>query len=497
MKKHYVYVFCLALVCTLAEGALPGPSCSLSSNLNGPVVVYDDYRNPAFSENVWGATVSTTSAAHSGNSALTVTFNESWSGIEFNSYMPFAPGTIGSIQLAVRGSMSGHNVRIYLLDKTGGKLGVDVDLSEYFVGGFTPSWQMAEIPVSDMYESLSLPIGGLGIQSEIAGTIWIDDIKLVAPEPQGLVTLYSEHPRAKLHSWLSHISTETSNPFAGKKAIKLQVNNSWGGLTLHSNRPISENDFGAITLAVKTNTPDLDLYIYAVNEDGDRIGLAKPLSSFLHGGAIPSNWQVAWVPIQALIPHPKPGTFVFNGIGIESTATGTVWVDEVKIVEKLQWPLPEVEVGDIGNGFHFGSDWDVPGSKCNGDWLLHVGADYTNNQVAGKTVLAAHAGKVVAVHNDSNPQWGWHVVVQSVGKAFTTTYTHLITPSVSIGQVVTKGEFLGKTAAIQSGPHLDFKIRFGDYDLARSIRGALPRVPCGGLPVFPEKFVNPELVDWQ
>lgn len=324
-----------------------------------------------------------------------------------------------------------------------------------------------------MYESLSLPIGGLGIQSEIAGTIWIDDIKLVAPEPQGLVTLYSEHPRAKLHSWLSHISTETSNPFAGKKAIKLQVNNSWGGLTLHSNRPISENDFGAITLAVKTNTPDLDLYIYAVNEDGDRIGLAKPLSSFLHGGAIPSNWQVAWVPIQALIPHPKPGTFVFNGIGIEATAPGTVWVDEVKVREEFKLPLPggkswllTTEVGDKG---------------CNGEippLSSHTGANYfsldfvdisaVNVSESNVPIYASASGRVIFAGIDQSwPGNGTHVVINhdnsTKGQGLETKYLHLRDGSVSLntGDHVRQGQYLGTLD--KSGGNWGKHIHLGFY----------------------------------
>jgi len=499
MNKYSISVICLtlAVLSPTAKGALPSLSCAMPPKLENPIVIYGDSTNPTFSENIWGATVTTTSNANSGNNALEVEFETEWSGIEFNSFVSYEPNSIGAVQLAIKGSMSGHNVRIYLLDKYGKKLGLDVALSDYLVSGFTPDWQVAWVPIPDMLMTASV-IGGVGIQSEIPGVIWVDDIKFVAPEPKELITLYSEQLHGKLHGWLNYLSVDTKTPFAGGSAIEMKVDSSWGGLTIRSNRTISENDFGAITFAVKTDTNNLDLYVYAVNEDGGRIGLTQPVSEFLYGGAVPENWQVAWIPIHTLIPHPVQGPFVFHGIGIEATMPGTVWLDEVKVVEKLRWMLPEYSASISSS---FGSLWSTGTCADGTGQLLHTGSDYRTNQESGGRVNAAHAGTVRFVATDAT--WGGYVVVESIGKAFHTSYLHVV-PSVSVGDSVSVGSKIGVIAdqSANGGNHLHFQLRVQDYNQTLALRGRLPSKACNvGFsfiePKFPEAFVNSILVDWQ
>lgn len=488
---------------TMLEAVLPSPACSPGDvGPDGTILVYDDLRNVSFTENIWGATVSATSDAFVGNSALKVDFKQGWSGIEFNGRTVYDPKIIGSVQIATKGSASGQNIRIYLLDKDGRKLGVDMDLSDYLVGGFTPDYQKAAIPLADLYKNTNQPIGGVGIQSENPTTIWIDDIKFVAPEPERLITLYGDHLHAKQHSWLSKATIETSNPFAGDKAVKLQINSAWGGLALYSDRPISEKDFGAITLAVKTNTNDIDLYVYAVNKDGDRVGLARPLSDFLYGGAIPKNWQVAWVDIQKFIPHPKPGTFVFHGIGIESTMPGTVWVDEVKMVEKLKWPLPSFPIGSFNGGYVFGEEWKEPKGKCGDDWMLHAARDFSVNGKSGENVVAAHNGTLRFSRIGTSGEYGGYVIIESLGNAFSTVYTHINPVFVQKDEherKVKAGEKIGTTSPLPNlSPHLHFQLWVAPYsskELDKLLSGVLPRTSCGGRPAFPEAFVDPA-IEW-
>jgi murein DD-endopeptidase MepM/ murein hydrolase activator NlpD len=344
-------------------------------------------------------------------------------------------------------------------------------------------------------------LSGVLFDSDRKGIVYLDDIQLEPPTP-GLFTLFDDHLHVQVNRWgNTQLSTTFSEPFAGQNAIKAEFPMAWEGFSLRQTQRVSTDEFGALTFAVKGNQSGQDLLVYAIDEDEDIVGTAVWASDYIYGGVLPTDWQVAWIPLRDLMP----GGGDFNGIAVEPNVAGTVWLDEVKVVEHLEWPLPGVEVGKV-SGYVFGSDWEVKNSKCNDLWKWHVGVDYSSNQVAGENVVAAHSG-TVEIHPDSNlEKWGWHATIRSDGDAFTTSYTHLTRPHtfvngekvwLSSGMRVEKGAVIRETASIATGPHLDFAVRFGDYDLYKSIRGAYPRTPCGGLPAFPENFINPEDIKWQ
>jgi hypothetical protein len=350
------------------------------------------------------------------------------------------------------------------------------------------------IPIGNLLSSGRTPLSGALFDSDQKGVVYFDDIQLEPPTP-GLFTLYDDHLHVQVNRWgNTQLSATFSDPFAGKNAIKAEFPAAWEGFSLRQAESVSTDDYGALTFAVKGNQSGQDLYVYAVDEDENLVGTAVRASDYLYGGVLPLDWQVAWIPLRDLMP----GGSDFNGIAVEPNVAGTVWLDEVKVVEHLVWPLPGVAVRLTGNGAYlFGSEWEVAGSKCNGLWKWHVGIDYSSNQAAGETVIAAHSG-TVEIHPDSQlDDWGWHATIKSNGNAFTTSYTHLTRPYtfvngekvwLSNGMRVEKGAVIGETASIASGPHLDFAVRVGEYDLYKSIRGAYPRTPCGGLPAFPEKY---------
>jgi hypothetical protein len=95
------------------------------------------------------------------------------------------------------------------------------------------------------------------------------------------------------------------------------------------------DEFGALTFAVKGNQSGQNLLVYAIDEDEDIVGTAVWASDYIHGGVLPTDWQVAWIPLRDLMP----GGGDFNGIAVEPSVAGTVWLDEVKVVEGLWFPL--------------------------------------------------------------------------------------------------------------------------------------------------------------
>jgi hypothetical protein len=107
------------------------------------------------------------------------------------------------------------------------------------------------------------------------------------------------------------------------------------GMLFHFPEVIDSNDYGALTFAVKGNQSGQDLLVYAIDEDEDIVGTAVWASDYIHGGVLPTDWQVAWIPLRDLMP----GGGDFNGIAVEPNVAGTVWLDEVKVVRGLEFPL--------------------------------------------------------------------------------------------------------------------------------------------------------------
>jgi hypothetical protein len=308
-------------------------------------------------------------------------------------------------------------------------------------------------------------------------------------EPEELYTLFSDHlGDAELIQWGLSFST-ARDAFAGSQSIQAISAYGGSGLLFHLPEVMDSNDYGALTFAVKSDITNLVITPYLETPTGV-VNTHLNVADYVHGD-ITDEWKVAWIPLRDLT---GPQTAAIANIYLEFNQPGVVWLDEVKVVEGLEWPLPEFPVGNYTNGDIFGQVW-----TGNPD-LRHTGTDYSSGGAAGKTVVAAHAGKVVSIHLDTTG-WKWIVVIQSEGNAFTATYTHLDNLTVDddgdesdgVTSVVKAGDIIGKTAAI-SAPHLHFGLRVTPYvavDEMMTWAGALDPQS------FPEAFVDPELIDWQ
>ncbi len=116
------------------------------------------------------------------------------------------------------------------------------------------------------------------------------------------------------------------------------------------------------------------------------------------------------------------------------------------------WPLK----GEILTAFSMDS---LIYDQTMGDWRTHDGLDIS--AAIGTQVLAASAGKVVSVSDDT--LMGTTVVVEHSG-GYQTTYANLQSkPTVSKGDTVSAGQVIGSvgsTAIAESamGPHLHFAV---------------------------------------
>jgi hypothetical protein len=280
----------------------------------------------------------------------------------------------------------------------------------------------------------------------------------------------------------------------------MQSSGSWSNIDFQFKQSWNTDDFGAVTFAVKTDNTDLDIYPYLENTSGEAILSGIRVSDYVVG-SMDGEWQVVWIPLRDLLAGAT--NVDVDRLLLEFSWAGNVWLDEVKVVEHLVWPLPEF-ARNIKHSF--GEEW------FGGSSYLRAAADFSTGGQSGKKVLAAHAGKVVSIHRDSKG-WKCIVVIQSEGEAFATSYTHI--ENLTIGNCDVTGQetisvpevearqLIGYTAELDNicdstgacqdyAPHLHFELWVNpDLSIGEIWAGAL--LPSN----FPSAFVDPALIDWQ
>jgi hypothetical protein len=306
----------------------------------------------------------------------------------------------------------------------------------------------------------------------------------------GLYTLFSDHlGDAELIQWGLSFSTDR-DAFSGEQSIRALSAYGGSGLLFHLPEVMNSNSYGALTFAVKSDISNLVITPYLETPAGV-VNTHLNVADYVHGG-ITDEWKVVWIPMRDLT---GPMTAAIVNLYLEFNQPGVVWLDEVKVVEHLVWPLPGI-TENVRQPF--GVVWNANSAKT------HAGTDYRsgNNDYgeAGITVAAAHDGKIVSTHMDS-AGYGCIVVIQSKSNAFTTTYIHL-KEDLEVGTCdqadslveVRAGHPIGETVWLDTGPHLHFGLRvkpYVDADEEKACAGALLHHE------FPEAFVNPEDIDWQ
>ncbi|MEE3403457.1 MAG: M23 family metallopeptidase, partial [Acutalibacteraceae bacterium] len=108
------------------------------------------------------------------------------------------------------------------------------------------------------------------------------------------------------------------------------------------------------------------------------------------------------------------------------------------------WPVPGVRTISSPYGYRWGR--------------LHKGIDISTGGIYGRTVVAADSG--TATVKRSATGYGLHIII-SHGNGYSTCYAHLSAVNISSGQVVAKGQAIGRVgnSGSSTGPHLHFEIR--------------------------------------
>ena len=117
--------------------------------------------------------------------------------------------------------------------------------------------------------------------------------------------------------------------------------------------------------------------------------------------------------------------------------------------------VPEVDESVLQLPFPCGQVW-AGESRTNHSPLLSLDFNRANDD--GDTVLAAGSGKVTRVANTGSASYGrWIEIAHSGNRR--TRYAHLSSQSVTVGQMVRRGQVIGTvgTTGGSSGPHLHYE----------------------------------------
>ncbi len=118
------------------------------------------------------------------------------------------------------------------------------------------------------------------------------------------------------------------------------------------------------------------------------------------------------------------------------------------------WPLMDVA---YGSGAYISSDYGPRTDPYTG---FHKGLDITCGGAQGKRICAAEAGTVIVASYGWNGGYGNYVIIDH-GNGLSTLYAHCESLSVSVGQQVSRGEFIANVGNTGNsfGPHCHFEVR--------------------------------------
>lgn len=123
------------------------------------------------------------------------------------------------------------------------------------------------------------------------------------------------------------------------------------------------------------------------------------------------------------------------------------------------WPLMDVA---YGSGAYISSDYGPRTDPYTG---FHKGLDITCGGAQGKRICAVKSGTVIVAAYGWNGGYGNYVIIDH-GDGLSTLYAHCESLSVSVGQQVSRGEFIANVGNTGNsfGPHCHFEVRInGDH----------------------------------
>ena len=164
---------------------------------------------------------------------------------------------------------------------------------------------------------------------------------------------------------------------------------------------------------------------------------------------------------QAAAQSAKTTKTAKSGGGQSAPASASVPAPPAPSMSSGSWTKPAN--GRSSSGFGYRTH------PIHGGQRLHAGVDIANS--VGTPISAAGDGVVFRAGWHSS--YGNHVMITHSmnGKTYTTVYAHMSSLNVSVGQVVNKGQGIGKmgSTGASTGSHLHFELHNGTYSSSSAV----------------------------
>lgn len=135
---------------------------------------------------------------------------------------------------------------------------------------------------------------------------------------------------------------------------------------------------------------------------------------------------------------------------------------EKLLIDQTEMFIPTIEPLNNKDTLNFGisSSFGMRRHPILFDFILHTGIDYMTNT---GTMVISTANGVVKKISDNKYGYGKHIIIDH-GYNITTLYGHLSEINVKQGDIVHKGQFIGRSgmSGLVSGPHLHYEIRMNN-----------------------------------
>lgn len=491
----WVFAFGAMLIALLAN---PLPASAVSYG------VYTEGWGDGWASWSWNVTESqntTTAYVFKGSKSDKVVYNVAWAGFaagSWNGGQGYSTTGYRDLVFAVYNYSNGDDLWV-TAQTVAGTNSTALRLRDFTDSGSITlgKWSWVRIPLTSFGLGSAPTLSNVTIQSSKApAVVYFDEIGFSSN-----VTLYEgvgtvgtvNAPGTQLWYWGGSVSP-TIYKDGTDYWFKFATTNTWGGVQFQERvGNLTSNNYGALAIRFRqSGSPSQQrLFVNLTGSSGALLGTPVILDSRYLPSTITfegGEWYHVTIPLSDFAPGSTP----IGGVAISTDTVYPFWIDDVRFVQKLAWPIPGVTRA-IG-GYHFGENWL---NSCGGLMKLHSGSDYTDQADSGRAIYAASRGIVKQVNAQTG--WGYAVVLQHESN-FTTSYLHLNLPNVSVGMEVQRGALLGTTTALATGSHLHFGMRVIDYDSTLSQAGALPQTSCvinGFLyPPFANWFIDPEKMNW-
>lgn len=317
--------------------------------------IYGDALGPGWTDASVNTTVDFISTVHlSGTYGLALTYKAPQASLVLRTT---GFNTTGSEALSfdIRGNGTGNQqLTVSLYDANGTEL-VRKLITPYVLGGSIASnqWRNVRIPLADL-NATRRTITGIRLQSATAASVTLDNFEFTTRGATEQV--YKDAFSAAWELWgpwgVASTNRQATPPGrTGTYALGITFAQAWGGIEVRRIDPIDTVNKRALVFRVRgvSNNGDGQLYV-GVRDDDEVLHAWVPITDHMINPDVPpfpsnkysaTRWYTVTIPLSELGAE----NMMLNTVAFMSGKAGTFFLDEIYLVQGLEFPLKGVGDG--------------------------------------------------------------------------------------------------------------------------------------------------------